>query len=53
VTIYLLDINLLLALTDPMHVHHELSHQWFAKKGRKGWATCPLTENGVARYRIF
>ncbi len=48
-TIYLLDINLLLALTDPMHVHHELSHQWFAKKGRKGWATCPLTENGFVR----
>ena len=48
-TIYLLDINLLLALTDPMHVHHELSHQWFAKKGRKAWATCPLTENGFVR----
>ena len=32
-----------------MHVHHELSHQWFAKKGRKGWATCPLTENGFVR----
>jgi toxin-antitoxin system PIN domain toxin len=45
-TIYLLDINLLLALTDPMHIHHELSHQWFAKKSHKGWATCPLTENG-------
>ena len=48
-TIYLLDINVLLALTDPMHVHHELSHQWFAKKGRKGWATCPMTENGLVR----
>ena len=48
-TIYLLDINLLLYLADPMHVHHELSHQWFAKKGRKGWATCPLTENGFVR----
>lgn len=48
-TIYLLDINLLLALTDPMHVHHDLSHQWFAKKGQKGWATCPLTENGFVR----
>ena len=44
-----LDINLLLALTDPMHVHYELSHQWFAKKGQKGWATCPLTENGLVR----
>jgi toxin-antitoxin system PIN domain toxin len=48
-TIYLLDINLLIALTDPMHVHHDLSHQWFAKKRKKGWATCPLTENGFVR----
>jgi len=47
--IYLLDINLLLALTDPMHVHHESSHQWFTKKGQRGWATCPLTENGFIR----
>jgi toxin-antitoxin system PIN domain toxin len=48
-TIYLLDINLLLALTDPMHVHHELSHQWFAENGQHAWATCPLTENGFVR----
>ena len=48
-TTYLLDINLLLALTDPMHIHHELSHQWFAKKGQQAWATCPLTENGFVR----
>lgn len=48
-TIHLLDINMLLALTDPMHVHHEASHQWFAEKGQQAWATCPLTENGFIR----
>jgi len=48
-TIYLLDINLLLALTDPMHVHHEPAHQWFAEKAQHAWATCPLTENGFIR----
>ena len=48
-TIYLLDINVLLALTDPMHVHHEPSHQWFAERGQQAWATCPLTENGFVR----
>lgn len=48
-TVYLLDINLLLALMDPAHVHHELSHQWFAEKGQRAWATCPLTENGFIR----
>ena len=48
-TIYLLDINLLMALTDPMHVHHEPAHRWFATKGQRAWATCPLTENGFVR----
>ena len=48
-TTYLLDINLLLALTDPMHVHHEPSHEWFAENGQPAWATCPLTENGFIR----
>ena len=32
-----------------MHIHHELSHQWFAEKGQQAWATCPLTENGFVR----
>jgi uncharacterized protein len=49
VTTYLLDVNLLLALTDPMHVHHEQAHRWFASKGDLSWATCPLTENGFVR----
>lgn len=48
-TTYLLDVNLLLALSDPMHIHHELSHRWFVEKGQQGWATCPLTENGFIR----
>ncbi|MDO9124550.1 MAG: VapC toxin family PIN domain ribonuclease, partial [Deltaproteobacteria bacterium] len=48
-TTYLLDVNLLLALSDPMHIHHELAHRWFAEKGHQAWATCPLTENGFIR----
>ena len=48
-TIYLLDINLLLALSDPMHIHHPLAHRWFAEKGQHAWATCPLIENGFIR----
>ena len=48
-TTYLLDINMLLALTDPMHVHHEPAHQWFAEAGHQAWSTCPLTENGFVR----
>ena len=48
-TTTLLDVNLLLALTDPMHLHHDIAHEWFQTKGRKSWATCPITENGFVR----
>ena len=46
---FLLDVNVLVALIDPAHVQHNAAHDWFAKHGKKSWATCPLTENGVMR----
>jgi len=48
-TRYLLDVNVLIALIDPTHVQHDRAHAWFAERGKKAWATCPLTENGVLR----
>jgi toxin-antitoxin system PIN domain toxin len=45
----LLDVNMLVALFDPDHVHHEIAHDWFADNRVSGWATCPLTENGFLR----
>ena len=48
-TRFLLDVNVLIALIDPAHVLHDRAHAWFAAKGHKAWATCPLTENGVLR----
>ena len=48
-TRFLLDINILIALIDPAHVQHDKAHEWFALTGRKAWATCPVTENGVMR----
>lgn len=45
----LLDVNVLVALFDPDHLHHEGAHEWFAEHRAAGWATCPLTENGVVR----
>lgn len=45
----LLDVNVLVALFDPDHVHHELAHDWFADHRHHGWATCPITENGLVR----
>ena len=48
-TRFLLDVNVLIALIDPTHVQHDRAHDWFARTGRRAWATCPLTENGVLR----
>jgi toxin-antitoxin system PIN domain toxin len=47
--IHLLDVNLLVALFDPGHVHHEAAHLWFSGAKEDGWATCPMTENGFVR----
>ena len=46
---FLLDVNVLIALIDPGHVHHDDAHDWFALEGAASWATCPITENGVIR----
>lgn len=45
----LLDVNVVIALLDPDHVFHERAHAWWAEHDRAGWASCPLTENGVVR----
>ena len=45
----LLDINVLIALLDPDHVFHDRAHTWWKGRGKGGWASCPLTENGVVR----
>jgi hypothetical protein len=45
----LLDVNVVVALFDPNHIRHDAAHQWFAEHRASGWATCPLTENGVIR----
>lgn len=48
-TTYLLDVNVLIALVDPAHVQHDQAHEWFARTGKKAFATCPITENGLLR----
>ncbi len=45
----LLDVNALIALFQPDHVHHETAHVWLLQNGEHGWATCPITENGFVR----
>ena len=47
--IHLLDVNVLVALFDPAHTCHDAAHAWFSLHRKDGWATCPLTENGLVR----
>lgn len=47
--IHLLDVNVLIALVDPAHVHATPARRWFIQNATHGWATCPITENGLLR----
>ena len=46
---YLLDVNVLLALAWPNHVHHSAARTWFASAQASGWQTCGITESGFIR----
>ncbi len=46
---FLLDVNAVIALIDPLHVHHERAHRWFATRAEETWHTCPIVQNGVVR----
>ena len=45
----LLDVNVLIALCDGRHEHHALAARWFLDHAARGWASCPLTQNGALR----
>ena len=45
----LLDVNVLIALLDAEHVHHDAARAWMRDNIRHGWATCPITQNGCLR----
>ena len=45
----LLDVNLLIALLDAAHIHHQRASQWLEQSLHHGWASCPLTQNGCLR----
>lgn len=46
---FLPDVNTLLALLDPMHVHHEAAHHWYASQSPLRIMLCSHVENGVIR----
>lgn len=48
-SVRLLDVNMLIALAWPSHVHHRKAHAWFAANRSSGWASCPLTQCAFVR----
>ncbi|MBK7145998.1 MAG: VapC toxin family PIN domain ribonuclease [Xanthomonadales bacterium] len=45
----LFDVNVLIALLDANHQHHEAAHNWLETHIDGGWSSCPLTQNGCLR----
>lgn len=45
----ILDVNVLVALAWPSHIHHRSAREWFDSEGKNGWATCPITQSGFIR----
>jgi uncharacterized protein len=48
-SLYLLDVNVLVALLDEEHIHHQVVTAWFDTPGLQ-WAICPFTEAGLLRH---
>jgi uncharacterized protein len=46
---FLLDVNVLVALTGKQHIHHSLATDWFDGPGNKAWGVCAFTETGFLR----
>ncbi|MBN2451241.1 MAG: PIN domain-containing protein [Lentisphaeria bacterium] len=45
----LLDANVLIALVDVSHVHHERARRWFVR-AQPSFATCPITQGALVRH---
>ena len=48
---YLLDVNVLLALTDEGHVHHRAVMRWFGARALD-WGLCAFSEAGFLRISV-
>ena len=46
---HLLDLNVLVALTDEEHVHYEIAQKWFRSLSGETWGTCSLSDAGYVR----
>jgi toxin-antitoxin system PIN domain toxin len=45
----LLDVNVLVSMAWPNHVHHGQAQRWFRNRAAGLWATTPVTESGFVR----
>ena len=45
----LLDVNVLIALLDGSHLHHQRALHWLHVHIQHGWASCPITQNACIR----
>jgi len=48
-SVFLLDVNVLVALLWPAHSSYARAHSWLIENSRQGWATCPLTQAAAVR----
>jgi toxin-antitoxin system PIN domain toxin len=51
-TILLFDVNVLMALAWPTHVHHDAAHRWLAAEPQRQWATCAHTQMAFLRLSL-
>lgn len=47
--VHLLDVNVVIALLDQAHIHHQAAEAWFDTPGLQ-WALCAFTEAGALRF---
>jgi len=49
VMVFLLDVNVLVAMAWPSHIAHQPVERWLARHAQAGWASCPFTQAAFVR----
>lgn len=51
-SVALLDVNVLMAMSWTDHVHNRAARRWFLRNRARGWATCPMTQAALVRLSV-